>query len=103
MPNSPLTVQLQPGPVCLKGLQVTEALTACFAGEEKSICIVTLDSCNNEAASDGSAQVNIHVLSQEGNVTGTRSLYATCMPTKPHIATVHARYKWFRIAQDQTH
>ena len=82
--NSPFTVQLQPGPVCLEGLQVTGATAPCFAGQEQSITIVTLDSCNNETASDGSAQIVVNVASQEGQVKGETRMQHACPSSCAH-------------------
>lgn len=63
VPNSPCTVSLRPGPVCIDRLQVEGANTPFMAGEEKTIDILTVDAHGHATAQDAAAKIIVEVAS----------------------------------------
>ena len=63
VPNSPVTVDLQPGPVCLDRTAVQGATSACTAGEEKSLVIVAADAYRHLTDTDGAANFIVQISS----------------------------------------
>ena len=70
VPNSPFTVSLRPGPVCLDRLQVEGASIPFMAGEEKTIDILTLDAYGHATAQDGVAKITVKVASGTHIISG---------------------------------
>lgn len=74
VPNSPCTVSLRPGPVCLDRLQVEGASNPFMAGEEKTIDILTVDAHGHATAQDGVANITVKVASGTYTTSGNSGL-----------------------------
>lgn len=70
VPNSPCTVKLRPGPVCLDRLQVEGASNPSMAGEEKTFDILTFDAYGHATAQDGEAKVTVKIASGAHVISG---------------------------------
>ena len=73
VPNSPLTVALHPGPICLKRSSAVGATTndhPCVAGEEHTIYIRPVDACGHFTAADGSAEFHLKIISKTERFQG---------------------------------
>ena len=63
VPNSPVTVDLQPGPVCLDRTDVQGATSPCTAGEEQRLVIVAADANRHLTDTDGAAKFIVQISS----------------------------------------
>lgn len=64
VPNSPVTVALQPGPVCLDRTDVQGASSPCTAGEEQRLVIVAADAYRHLTDTDGAAKFIVQISSK---------------------------------------
>jgi len=64
VPNSPVTVALQPGPVCLDRTDVQGASSPCTAGEEQRLVIVAADAYRHLTDTDGAANFVVQTSSK---------------------------------------
>ena len=71
--NSPCSVTLCPGPVCVDGLQVQWASASCMAGEENTINFWAVDAYGQATAQDGSAKIMVEVTSGTHIIPGRSS------------------------------
>ncbi|KAL0032084.1 hypothetical protein WJX77_004214 [Trebouxia sp. C0004] len=63
VPNSPVTVDLQPGPVCLNRTDVHGATSPCTAGEEQRLVITATDADRHLTDTDSSANFTVQISS----------------------------------------
>ncbi len=63
VPNSPVTGDLQAGPVCLDRTDVHGATSPCTAGEEQRLVIVAADGDRNLTDTDGAAKFIVQISS----------------------------------------
>ncbi len=64
VPKSPVTVDLQPGPVCLDRTDVQGATSPCTAGEEQRLVIVAADTNRHLTDTDGAAKLIVQISSK---------------------------------------
>jgi len=64
VPNSPVTVALQPGPVCLERTDVQGATSPCTAGEEQRLVMVAADADRHLTETDGAAKFIVQISSK---------------------------------------
>lgn len=64
IPNSPVAVELQPGPVCLSMTEAVGAKCDCYAGVEQELRIMAADANNIPTTVEGSAKFTVQITSK---------------------------------------
>lgn len=64
VPNSPVTVDLQPGPLCLDRIDVQGAQSPCTAGEEQRLVIKAADADRHLTDTDRDANFIVQISSK---------------------------------------
>lgn len=91
IPNSPVAVELQPGPVCLSMTEAIGANCACYAGVEQELRIRAADANNNPTKVEDSSKFTVQITSKSQSFKGK---------TSKHCIMPHSRVQWLWFGGD---